>query len=479
MNRVALQEERQAITSFPPASGHFQRQRAYGQHTSVGGECEERKQKPEGTLQRAAISSSSVRDVPSIVHDVLRSSGQPLDAATRALMEPRFGHDFSGVRVHTDAGAAESAQAVNALAFTVGRDIAFAYGQYAPSTNEGRKLIAHELTHVVQQSASPAGKAKRLEMGPPLSNFERAATAFAHDAALRSAGARLPFSEISVQVQRQPRPGAGNDKPTPPKLNYRTAERFNKSFARPNSLGWESKLETVSGGSYKSWADLWKAGQYDEFADAVAQFQSDSGFRKKDIDGILGLATWPKIAGLGEAIAGIQDVQWASSETTCTMATKERIVRGHKLATGKKFELPEDKSAQTFNIILQSMESRMADIDKEYRGTGAAGALVYAGLATFVNETAIWTGGLRPGAAMQVWGNRNAYHLMQAGVIKDAQTGKLRKIGPDDANFYGTSFVFVRYDDPAKPTRMLVRHFGSDEWKAPADYAVWIAANIN
>ena len=79
MNRVASQLKRQAITSFPPASGHFQRQRAYGHHTSADDEYEGRKQKPEGTLQRAAISSSSVRDVPSIVHDVLRSPGQPLD----------------------------------------------------------------------------------------------------------------------------------------------------------------------------------------------------------------------------------------------------------------------------------------------------------------------------------------------------------------------------------------------------------------
>jgi hypothetical protein len=80
------------------------------------------------------------------------SPGQPLDSATRAFMETRFGHDFSGVRVHTDSKAAESTRAVNALAYTVGMDVMFGEGQHAPDTGVGRRLIAHELTHVVQQS---------------------------------------------------------------------------------------------------------------------------------------------------------------------------------------------------------------------------------------------------------------------------------------------------------------------------------------
>jgi hypothetical protein len=85
------------------------------------------------------------------VHEVLRSPGQSLDAATREFMEPRFGQDFSRVRVHTDAKAAESARAVNALAYTIGRDVVFENGMYAPHTDKGRGLLAHELTHVLQQ----------------------------------------------------------------------------------------------------------------------------------------------------------------------------------------------------------------------------------------------------------------------------------------------------------------------------------------
>jgi hypothetical protein len=92
--------------------------------------------------------------MPPVVNAVLRSPGQPLDAETRAFMEPRFRRDFSGVRVHTDAQAAESALAVDALAYMVGRDVVFSAGRYAPGTTEGRRLLAHELAHVVQQSAT-------------------------------------------------------------------------------------------------------------------------------------------------------------------------------------------------------------------------------------------------------------------------------------------------------------------------------------
>lgn len=116
----------------------------------MSGECDECA-KTKGTLQRKASNNTESSAVPSIVHEVLHSSGQPLEPSTRALMEPRFGHDFSNVRVHTDAKAAQSARNVKALAYTVGRDIVFGVGQYAPWSTQGQKLMAHELTHVVQQ----------------------------------------------------------------------------------------------------------------------------------------------------------------------------------------------------------------------------------------------------------------------------------------------------------------------------------------
>lgn len=154
---------RPAIT--PTASRVLQRQCACGQHTAAVGECEECKKKRGGALQRAAMSSSPVQKAPPIVHEVLRSSGQPLDAETRTLMGSRFGHDFSGVRVHADTKAAESARAVNALAYTVGRDIVFSTGRYAPHRSDGQRLIAHELTHVVQQSQSTGSAPGTIEIG--------------------------------------------------------------------------------------------------------------------------------------------------------------------------------------------------------------------------------------------------------------------------------------------------------------------------
>jgi len=148
------------MTALRPSQGiMLQRKCACGGSAEAEGECAECKAEREATLQRRAANASpaSTNGVPPIVHNVLRSPGQPLDTGTRAFMEPRFGHDFSQVRVHTDARAAESARAVNALAYTVGRDVVFGAGQYGWGTSEGRQLMAHELTHIMQQSGAATG----------------------------------------------------------------------------------------------------------------------------------------------------------------------------------------------------------------------------------------------------------------------------------------------------------------------------------
>ena len=90
-------------------------------------------------------------------------------------MEPRFGHDFSQVRVHADDRAAESARAVNALAYTVGRDVVFGRGQYMPGTMEGMRLMAHELTHVIQQGVRNSSLQEKLVVGQPDDPYEREA----------------------------------------------------------------------------------------------------------------------------------------------------------------------------------------------------------------------------------------------------------------------------------------------------------------
>jgi hypothetical protein len=110
-------------------------------------------------LMRKAARGEGARagEAPRLVHDVLRSQGSPLDSATRTFMESRFGHDFSRVRVHTDGRAAESARAVDALAYTVRSDIVFGSHQYAPASTAGRELLAHELAHVMQQEQAVPG----------------------------------------------------------------------------------------------------------------------------------------------------------------------------------------------------------------------------------------------------------------------------------------------------------------------------------
>jgi hypothetical protein len=110
----------------------------------------------ESELQRTESGTAGEAVAPPIVHDELGAPGRPLDAAPRAFMEPRFGHDFGNVRIHDDARAAASARAVNALAYTHGSDIVFDAGRYAPDTAAGQHLLAHELAHTIQHGASPA-----------------------------------------------------------------------------------------------------------------------------------------------------------------------------------------------------------------------------------------------------------------------------------------------------------------------------------
>jgi hypothetical protein len=114
---------------------------------SCGGECEDCRRK--GRTGGAASGA-----MPAVLGEVLSRPGRPLDAGTRSFFEPRFGHDFGKVRVHTDTQAAESARSVNAVAYAVGSDVVFDSGQYAPQTDAGRRLLAHELAHVLQQDCT-------------------------------------------------------------------------------------------------------------------------------------------------------------------------------------------------------------------------------------------------------------------------------------------------------------------------------------
>ena len=154
INRNATEKRSQQLASSTAARQLLQRKCACGGSPGPSGECEKcrekRLQRKVGDKQSEMQNRSSV---PPIVHEVLHSSAHPLDTITRDYFESRFGHDFSQVRIHTDVRAAESAEAVNALAYTIGPEIVFDSGQYAPGSRSGRELLAHELAHVLQQRA--------------------------------------------------------------------------------------------------------------------------------------------------------------------------------------------------------------------------------------------------------------------------------------------------------------------------------------
>jgi hypothetical protein len=129
------------------------------QRTSAcGGSCPNRitNQGSQGQLLTKHMQSQDISEtaVPPIIEQVMSSPGRSLDSTTRRFMEPRFGYDFSSVRVHSDARAAQSADAVSARAYAVGNNLVFCRGEYVPETAQGRSLIAHELAHVVQQRNS-------------------------------------------------------------------------------------------------------------------------------------------------------------------------------------------------------------------------------------------------------------------------------------------------------------------------------------
>jgi len=115
---------------------------------------------PEPLSAKSAASLGAAQ----IVSEISNSPGHPLEATTRAFMEPRFGHDFGKVRVHSHAQANEAAKGLNARAFTIGNHIVIGAANFAPDTGAGQKLLAHELAHVVQQQPVTSLKSADLEL---------------------------------------------------------------------------------------------------------------------------------------------------------------------------------------------------------------------------------------------------------------------------------------------------------------------------
>ncbi len=172
--------KKQTVTADPNPA--LQRQCACGGSAGPSGECAGCRQQRLGIQPKLAVNqldAHSAQTVNDTLHAVLRSPGQPLDTATRHFMETGFGHDFSQVQVHTGMAAASAARAVNALAYTVGRHVVFDADQYAPGTAGGRRLLAHELAHVVQQRNAAPTPQFQLRINDSDDRFEQEADAAA------------------------------------------------------------------------------------------------------------------------------------------------------------------------------------------------------------------------------------------------------------------------------------------------------------
>jgi hypothetical protein len=163
------------------------------------------------SLQRLAGNSSvssllgGEAEEPSPVREVVGSGGgAPLDSSTRTYMESRLGHDFGDVRIHTGSKADASAHAINAQAYTVGTNVVFQSGKFAPDTPTGMHTLAHELTHVVQQKAGPVAGTPApggIRLSNPSDAFEQAAERSA-SAVMSPAPQQAPAASAEPSVQR-------------------------------------------------------------------------------------------------------------------------------------------------------------------------------------------------------------------------------------------------------------------------------------
>jgi hypothetical protein len=213
------------------------------------------------------------------VGDVLRTEGQPLGAAMRGEMEARYGHDFSHVRIHADSRATESAVALGALAYTVGRDVVMARGHYPPTTPADRRLLAHELMHVVQAATSGAraphgqtmltpARATSEMVSRPDDPSEREAERLA-DGAPRSFVERATARDARV-IRRQPEPRP------PTKREEETEARLRRLAARPGDAlaAWRTLQ-----GHEQTFVVLVMSGRYG--GDFAREFQEYAAGRKK------------------------------------------------------------------------------------------------------------------------------------------------------------------------------------------------------
>jgi Domain of unknown function (DUF4157) len=183
--------------------------------------------------------------VPS-VHETLRFSGSPLDSQAREFMESRFGYDFSQVRVYTDERASASARAVGAQAYTIGKNVVFGAGRYQPETQEGKKLLAHELAHTIQQSnvsiSSSAFATNAVFQQPSLSHFSTPQISRQDDMdagvpEIHDAGESLPGGIAELPTPVSPEPEAAPERTCGPDITSAISTVLSKVDSHFHGLG--------------------------------------------------------------------------------------------------------------------------------------------------------------------------------------------------------------------------------------------------
>ena len=232
---------------------------------------EEEEEEEETLLQRQLVENEEeelfqAKEMPSQIPEVsnevestinnLRGGGQPLSTSDRSFFEPRFGKDFSQVRIHTDTKAADTAKAVNARAFTLGHDVVFGAGEYQPGSKESQRLLAHELTHTVQQKTRGVLSTKTLQrtIGD---GHDLVAPRFSGNLRLEAA------FDNEILIEKEP----------PPRRFRLDVQLLQQSLL---DMGYTLPEHGVDG----------RFGP--ETKAAIKRFQRDIGFTGRDVDGIVG-----------------------------------------------------------------------------------------------------------------------------------------------------------------------------------------------
>ncbi len=233
---------------------------------------------------KSSENSASASDAVANHIESTRGGGNPLPETTRSFMESRFGTDFSGVRVHSDHATAQLSRDLNAQAFTVGRDIYFDDGKFAPGTKDGRRLIAHELTHAMQQSSSDGMRAPHLLQRDALKKTDFPITKYEYTGKEQKATGRTDAIDGYVDLEYDPKAGVFTCKFQirwryfPENWKNKAREEYKEEFKKLIKEQWENKYSLIeySGAAPKSKTTGRRAKVIIDFEDVVQpEFSSD------------------------------------------------------------------------------------------------------------------------------------------------------------------------------------------------------------